>query len=477
MSTAVRLGPASRAAEDLPTLPAETGNASAIATANAVGGKQIAQEATRLRTFGRFLSPDKALHQGILSLADQAVVSATNFATGIILARACSQEELGLYMLGFSAIMLVTDLQTSLISTPYMVYAPRLKGRAHALYTGSTLLHQLLFSVLIVLALICGARAGAMGIGPRGIEAVLWALAAVIALVMLREYARRVCFARLKLFTAFLIDACTAAGQIGGLLLLAWFHLLSASRAFWMIGLACAVALLWWLWSDREFYHPRINESRADLKKNWFFGKWVFASGLVWAVSMNLYPWFLAAFHSAASTGVWAACLGVVSIGNPVLLGIQNVVGPKISHEYAAGGAKALRRLVPKVAAAISLPISLLCVVLIRWGGRLVALLYGSQYAGNGRVVAILALSVLISAPAFCFSRALYATERADLDFLSNFAALFIMLTLGFWLVRAYGPLGAAFGLLGGNLATSTLKAAAYLKTESHISVGGNQLK
>ena len=60
-------------------------------------------------------------------LADQGVSSATNFLTGVIIARACSKEELGLYMLGFSLVLFVTDLQTSLISTPYMVYAPRLK--------------------------------------------------------------------------------------------------------------------------------------------------------------------------------------------------------------------------------------------------------------------------------------------------------------------------------------------------------------
>ena len=60
-------------------------------------------------------------------MADQGVASATNFLTGVIIARACTKEELGLYMLGFSLISLMTDLQTSLITTPYMVYAPRLK--------------------------------------------------------------------------------------------------------------------------------------------------------------------------------------------------------------------------------------------------------------------------------------------------------------------------------------------------------------
>jgi hypothetical protein len=55
-------------------------------------------------------------------------------------------------------------------------------------------------------------------------------------------------------------------------------------------------------------------------------------------------------------------------------------------------------------------------------------------------------------------------------DFLVNFAALFIMLTLGFWLVRALGPLGAALGLLGANLVTSVVRAAAFLRLPAHIS-------
>ena len=159
-------------------------------------------------------------------------------------------------MLGFSLILLMTDFQTSLITTPYMVYAPRLKGRAHALYTGSTLIHQLAFCLITMLGVACGAFAVTNGIGPRGLGPVLWALVVVIALIMLREHARRVSFARLKLMTAFLFDTFIAVGQIGGLLLLARFHLLSASRAYWVIGSVCGIAVLGWLWSDRGVLSP-----------------------------------------------------------------------------------------------------------------------------------------------------------------------------------------------------------------------------
>jgi O-antigen/teichoic acid export membrane protein len=455
----------------LMTPSAETDTA-VIAEIESAEANPIAAAGGRLSLLGQILSPETALHQSAVSLADQAVASATTFLTGVIIARACSKEELGLYMLGFSVVMFVTDMQTSLISTPYMVYAPRLKGNAHALYTGSTLIHQLIFSLFTMLVLACGAFGITQGVGPRGLGAVIWALAAVIALIMMRDFARRVCFARLDLKVAFLIDIGIAAGQISGLALLAHFGLLSASRAYWVIGSTCGLAVLLWLWSGRGSCHPRMNESLVDLKKNWVLGKWVFASGFVWALSTNLYPWLLAFFNGTASVGVWAACLGVVAVGNPVLLAIQNLVGPKIAHMYAEEGYGTLRRLVFKIAAVTALPVSLLCLVMFFWGGRLLTLFYGRQYAGNDLVVTILAMNLLVVVITFSLSRALFAIERAKLDFLVNLAALFIMVTLGVWLVRAFGPLGAAFGLLGANLAASAIRAAAFLRLRSLIVCG-----
>jgi O-antigen/teichoic acid export membrane protein len=432
--------------------------------------KTASKAERRSSLFRQLISPNTAMHQGIVSLADQAVASATNFLTGVVIARACSKEELGLYMLGFSLILMMNDLQSSLITTPYMVYAPRLEGRAHALYTGSTLIHQLAFCFLMMFGVACGAFAVNKGVGPRALGPVLWALVVVVALIMLREHARRVSFARLQLKTAFLFDTFIGVGQISGLLILAHFRLLSASRAYWVIGVVCGLAVIGWLWWDRGFYEPRMDQSLADLKKNWVLGKWVFVSGLVWAVSVNLYPWLLTAFHGVASTGVWAACLGVISVGNPVLLGIQNLVGPKIAHEYAAKGPRALHRLVIKITAVMAFPMSILCLVMFIWGGRLLALPYGRQYAGNSLIVAILSLNLLVTAAAFSLSRALFAIDRADVDFIVNFTALFIMVTVGLWLVRAFGPIGAAFALLGTNFSTSVVRAGAFVRLSARIS-------
>ena len=240
---------------------------------------------------------------GIFALVDQGIVSATNFLTGVIIARACSKEELGLYMLGFSLILFLIDLQTSLIATPYMILAPRLKGDAHVLYTGSTLIHQLALSFATLFVLAGGMITVRQGVGPPGLGPVLWALLAVITFITLREYARRVYFSCLKLKKVLFFDTCIALGQITGLLFLAFSGLLSASRSLWVIGLACGIAVLSWLWSERSSYRLWINNSITDLKRNWDFGKWIFASGLVWTFSMNLYPWLLAFFFTPRPLG------------------------------------------------------------------------------------------------------------------------------------------------------------------------------
>ena len=445
------------------TLSEDTGASSAVATPEALPGESELSTRRKLLPFSLTAAPKTALHQGFLSLADQAVASITNFVTGVIIARSSSKEEFGLYMLGFSLILLVTDLQTSLIATPYMVYAPRLKGRAHALYSGSTLIHQVVFSLLGMLALGCAAITSRFGIGPRGLGPVLWALGAMVGLIMLREFVRRICFAGLKLRSVLVFDICIGLVQVGGLLLLAHFGVLSASVAYLLIGPVCGIAALAWLWLEKDFFHLQLAQSVVDLKTNWTFGRWVFASGLVYTASANLYPWLLAFFHGPAAAGVFAACVGVVSASNPALLGLQNFLGPKTAHEFAAKGQRALRRLVLKISAMLAVPVGLLTMVLILWGDRFVALLYGKRYAGNGLVVAVLAVNLLFTALGFSFSRALLAMERARVDFVLNLVALVIMLTLGLWLVQTHGALGAAIGLVGATFATTLVKAGIFL--------------
>lgn len=414
----------------------------------------------RVRTIFSALSSSSS-HKGIISLFDQGASSLTNFLTGVIIGRNCLQEEFGLYMLCYSTILLVADIQMSLISSPYMVFSQRLSGRHLARYTGSIFVHQLVLSAFLIVLLIIGALLfewfpffAGMSESDSYIS-VLRTLAVTITFILFRDYIRKVCFALFHMFSALLIDVSSGILQLAGLFILARMGLLSAAKAFAVIGAACAATSLLWFYVNRSLFSVNFRQSLVDFKKNWIFSRWVFLSGILWALGMTLYPWVLTLFHGTAANGVWGACFAIAALGNPLTLGIQNYLGPKVVQAYSRGGLRNLWRFVLKASFFFCLIMLPFCLVLFFFGETLLTLIYGSKYAGNGTVVAVLSFNILFLAATYATSRAFLAMERSDLFFVGNIVPLLVMVTVGLLLVKHYGPLGVALALLIGSGVTS----------------------
>src|SRR5271169_4491437 len=233
---------------------------------------------------------NRTVRLGFLTLLDQGVTSATNFLTGVFIGRICTKEDFGLYMLGSTLVLFAMSAQLWLISTPYMIVRPRLKGELQSRYAGSTLLHSVALSALAALILAAAGVPLVHGIGPKGLAGVVWVLVAVVSFILLREYARRVCFANLQIRAALLLDCGVAILQIGGLAFLARHALLSPASAYCVIGGACGLAGIWWLAVNRAAFVPRLKAAVSDFERNWAIGRWVCASGLLWAISTSSYP-------------------------------------------------------------------------------------------------------------------------------------------------------------------------------------------
>lgn len=388
-----------------------------------------------------------------LTIVDQGIVSAANFFTSIIIGRACSKDEFGLYMLGFSIVILCVNTQVSLISAAYTVYSPRLPGEERARYTGSTLIHQLVLAALAVTGLLIAATVFSLGVGPKGLAPVAWTLAAVIFFLLLKEYARQICFAGLRTKTVLVLDLFVSCAQVIGLLLLAWFGALAANTAYWILGGACALAAFAWLSAMRRHFAPRRQQVLPDFRHNWTFSKWIFAQNLAFVASNQVYPWLLAGFHGPEANGVFGACAGVVFFANPFIIGLGNFLGPKTAHAYSQGGAGEMRRVVSLADQFFLITMTLFCGVMVFFGNWVLVLLFGAKYAGNGTVVSLLALGQLVWAMTVPANFGLNALERPDVAFKSLLLSLVVMATVGVWLVWAFGPMGVAAGLLTGNMA------------------------
>ncbi|MCC6485887.1 MAG: oligosaccharide flippase family protein [Candidatus Hydrogenedentes bacterium] len=438
----------------------------------------VGQLACRLFAFGqqRRVAKGAALPvfwRGSLTIADQAVASATTFLTGVLIGRVCSKEQFGYYMLGFSLLTFLMTLQSALISTPYTIYLPRVAADGRARFTGSALAHQLVLGAGVAVAVLTGGVFSGLSASGPELSAMLYGLGVAISFLLLRDFIRQACFAQLAAQRALAFDTAVAVVQLAALLALALTGSLTAATAFLGLAAACALSALGWFWLNRTAVDVDPRQACEDFRQNWESAKWLFASGLVWSVSMNLYAWFLAAFHGAASAGTYAAALGVVTLINPVMLGIQNFAGPHIMHAFAEGGPDRLFRVVHGTALLYGGLLVLFSASMFLFGDSIIAMVYGAKYAGNGLVVALLSMNLAFNALGFSFSRGLFALDGASADFKVNFVALGFMVICGVWLARFYGPAGAALGQALANFVASIVRWMAFHSAVRRASPAG----
>ena len=182
---------------------------------------------------------------GISSLADQFVVSLTNFTTGIIVARACNQAVFGQYMLGFSLVLFVQGLQNSIVSVPYTFFSARFTGTELEQYTASATFQQLTLSLLAACTLLIAGFAFPSLLVQLGIGNLVLAVAAALSLILFKEHIRRICFSRLKIRDALLVDIAACILQISSLYIMMSYGSLTVSHAFLIIGGSCLPPRHW----------------------------------------------------------------------------------------------------------------------------------------------------------------------------------------------------------------------------------------
>lgn len=385
----------------------------------------------------------------ILSLLDQAVFAATIFFTTVVIGRAFSQEELGVYYLAFTLVMLLRGIQAELASSPYTVYCHRRAGRELTTYAGSTLILHLLLTALAVACLSAAAIVGSFA-GGASLVTLAWVLAAVLPFLLLREYIRRFAFAHLQLVTVTLLDAAIACLQLGGLLLLADAGRLTVATAYGMMGLACAIASAIWFIRRREMFSFERAAWRRDWRHNWRFSRWTLAGFLVGNAAPLALPWLLAFSHGEAAAGVLAACQTLVGVSNMFVTGISNVLTPQAAHAYATGGVAVLWRVIVKTAALYSIGLGGLCLVFFLAGEILITLAFDGEYAGAGPVLALLSLSVFAQGLSVTAGNGLWAIERPRTNLAADVCALAIALAVAVGLVATLGVLGVAVATLAG---------------------------
>lgn len=405
-------------------------------------------------------------HRAVVALADQAAVSIASFGTGILLSRAFvgeRREQLGLYYLAVTIGILIVELQNALVSTPHTVTAPTLKPEQLRRFNGSALIHHaflsLLITVLLALMALC---APAMGMPSH--MPMLMACAVAAGAVGLRNFARFLNLALHRPHIACLGDTVVTVVQLTGVVLLWRFQCLSAWSAVAVIGVASLLGGGLALLLSMRDLRPRLSLAWTDFRANWRLSRWVFASGVIGNAGVSLYPWVIDRLSNTLQAALWGNCNTISSVGNPLLMGLQNWIAPSVAHAYTRHSGTSFRRYVIRAASIFLLILPPTILVLAFVASPLLQHLYHDYTPNAVPLVLLLAGGSLVQSVSFVISRGLFSRGRGALDVWANVVPVIVLLVVGWPLVRHAGAMGGAISLLVAQVLGTAVRVVMFWK-------------
>jgi O-antigen/teichoic acid export membrane protein len=403
---------------------------------------------------------DERLH----SVADQAVVSATNFLSFVFLTRLAAPEDVGVYAACLSVVAVATAAQDALVSKPFAINIARPIGGAREQAFVALCLGGLFGASLGLFGLLLGSMLAFAGLDHSTAAAIL-ILAVTGPMLLQRELVRKYLLAKLRPGSALLLDACYAVGTIGGLASLYPRGELHAGGLLLLTGAVGLVVTMGWLYAARRNFAVSLANIRAVIQRFWATGKYFLGGHMALQAQAYVATWLVLGMTGKAAAGIYAACVTLAGLSNPFLYGYANIMMPKFVHLFHDEGASALRRRAVVESAVLGGVMAGFCAVMFVFASELMRLLYANgTYDAYAEISRILAFAALVGSLGIAPSLALTATGNARMAASIMVASTTVNLMFVVALLPGWGLRGAAYGLLAGEIVSAIGRWAVFLK-------------
>lgn len=241
------------------------------------------------------------LHGPGLSVFDQTLVSAANFITILLLARAMAPTGFGVFMVAYTGLLVLSGLQNAFVIQPHHYIGAPLDEKEFAQFNGSVLLMQTITGawVCLLLALAAGAVV-ALGFRQHGYVVAVLALVAFPSLI--QQFIRRAFYTKGKIKSAAANNAVCSGLQLAGVV---WIvngsPEPSAESVLLVYGGSSFVAALLGFFQMRVSldFSGGFSVLAETSGKVWNFGKWLVAQNMVSWFGMCGDTWLIAGMLGA----------------------------------------------------------------------------------------------------------------------------------------------------------------------------------
>ena len=399
----------------------------------------------------------------LMSLADQATISGVRFLTSVMIVRCAGKEELGIYSISFGFLVIATCIQDTLVSAPFTLFHSREEGDNRRSYQGSILIQVIALGIVSALAF-----ALAWGVGGRlGISAELNEALGILAIatpfVLLREFARRVELARLRITTAFCIDATSGLIQLLFLGVLIQFNLLHVVGVYLATGASCAIPAFVWLFTAYRGNKYLRHSISSEMTRHWSVGRWPFIAQVVGVLHFQGVVWIVGWQLGTATAGLFAACNYVVYIINPLALGVCNSLSPLAVLTYRQSGVARVHSLIALAMVGMGTAIAVLSIFIYWNADILLTTMYNDPaFEGHGLLMLFLGINMTLGVAHMMNDQGVWAIEYPRWLLRSTLLTVVVTLVLALPFTREWGLNGAAWSMILGRFVGLTYQSSMF---------------
>ncbi len=379
-------------------------------------------------------------------LLDQAIVSAGNFISVVILARALGLVQFGQFSVVWLVVLFTSSIVMAVCVFPMMTnycLLPVEKRPQYLIGTFGTFIYAVGIWIVISLALYLMLAL----LDFKELEVFVFPLMACVIAIHFQDFVRRMLITMGRRRLAVISDGLTYLLRIGVLAFL-WemeaLDIVVALNVFTMtsfIGAFVVYALP---------FNMNLRQTTcfawAENRKS---AKWLLPSGLLQWSSINLFISAAAFLLSPAAVGVIRICQSLLAVLNVLIQGLENIVPLRASKLLSEHGAHSMVRYLVRVSMIGVVPVLILIIVCSLFGGEIIAFVYGEEY----RDLASLPLVIYSIAYIFVFLIVPVRAGLRSLDetrewFNAYVASSIFSLSIVYFIEVNYNVLGAVWGIL-----------------------------
>lgn len=402
------------------------------------------------------------------TIADQIIVSASNFATGIILVRGLGLKQFGVFTIAFTLLLLLNNIQLSFVCSPMITLSALCEeGAARIGYLRGMFGVQLWFCVV--------ATAGAAVVSaiflwirpqPHELRILVPFLLSVVVYLM-QDWLRRYYFAVGKARFAIWNDVVRYIGQatILGVLMLA--HALTVSITFWTIALVSVAAVIMGI-SGEEFRFDKAKMIRAWRLSRGLSRDLAIASQAQWVVYQGAML-IGAAVLGAEAAGSIRATQNVVGPVNVAYQAMENIVPIKAGEEMRRGGVRQAAKFLYRFGIQGLIVLAAFFLLVGLFSREFLSFFYGHEVAVYGAVLDLQLVYFLLYWPLRQFSYLFRTINRTWSLLIGALLAAATSLSLIYPCVRSFGDIGIMIAAVAGQSINLLYLAWVWMRIRSSL--------